>query len=40
MTTFWCTPQLDGVTVVRKGDDPAVDSYSAFWDNEHKKETE
>ena len=29
-----------GDTVVKKGQDPAVDSYSGFWDNEHRYKTE
>lgn len=27
-------------TVVRKGTDPAIDSYSGFFDNDHRKQTE
>lgn len=31
---------LDAFKIVQKGQDKTVDSYSAFWDNEHKTETE
>lgn len=33
-------PQLDPKWIIKKGTDQNVDSYSAFWDNEHTKQTD
>jgi len=36
---FHAALDLDGVTIFRKGTDPAIDSYSGFFDNGHRKAT-
>ncbi|MGK2855763.1 MAG: bifunctional nicotinamidase/pyrazinamidase, partial [Thermoanaerobaculia bacterium] len=36
---FHAALDLHGVTVFRKGRDPGIDSYSAFFDNGHRKST-
>ena len=34
------TIESDRIVIIKKGTDPKVDSYSAFWDNEHQFESE
>jgi len=36
---FHASLDLHGVTIFRKGTDPAIDSYSGFFDNGHRKAT-